>query len=538
MLKTNKLSKFVIIHMKKIVIIITVLLIAIVTMAYLYFAGVNIEHKNNDHSLYAVAESSSLIFSFENDESILDILKGQDLLQEVIGAEKFAEVLSLKNYLIKTPSAKPFFSRQNVYIGLNPGKDKSLNLLYSTQINNDHTFPQLLKVIQAAGVKVNLQNPVKIELPDSTVFYAGTKGNLIVLSAVSELVTAALKATTDKENKFAEFIKMNSRIAKNSLAEVYINFEKLPEILKQTMPGSLSGALSPLNQLPAYAALVYNFSKDKVLLTGTTVLNSPDSYYNLFLGSNSHKVTINTILPENTANYVTYTIDDYATYSRKLKKYFSTEKKDRAIEAGIKKAGDTFHIDMDQLFPKYFKDQMITFELNNMEKIGAINLSNGDKLEQLLIDLSTPYNEDIKRLKVNNLLYSYFGDAFENFRSPYYTITDNYLIFSNSAPGLQSYLQKYKSSKLLINDRDYSNTLNQLPASATINFYIDLENSDRIVLRNIYLPFFRHIYSSEGLRSYSSVSYQLSGDNGKFLSNFLMTKKLTDVQPDSLTILP
>ncbi|MHA4894895.1 hypothetical protein ACXZ1K_09095 [Pedobacter sp. PWIIR3] len=526
--------------MKRIVIIIAVLLIAIVTMAYLYFTGLKTEQKNNDHSLYAVAGNASLIFSFENDASILDILSGQDLLQEITGSEKFAQLKSLKNNLISIPALANFFSRQNVYIGLYPGKEKNLELLYSTQINSEHTFQQLLQVVRSAKINVteNAKNPVRIELSDSAVFYLANKDNLILLSTVPELVNNALKAGIDKENRFAEFIKANSRITKNSLAEVYVNFLKLPDILKVTTPGTLSGELSPLNNQAAYGALIYNFSKDKILLTGTTVVNDPASYYNLFLNSKPNKITINNILPEQTANYTTYFIENYQTYNKGLKNWFKAKKEDKVVDAGLRAISSTYHIDVEQLIPKYFKDQMITFQLSNGEKIGAINLSNGDKLEQLLIDLSNPFDEDIKLLKANNLLYGFFGDAFKKFKTPYYTILDNYLIFSNSAPALKMYLVNYRSNHLLINKLNYSNALNQLPGSATINFYIDLENSSDIIQQNIYLPFFRHIYSDDGLKSYSSIAYQLSSDNGKFLSNFLMTKKLDSHSPDSSAILP
>ncbi|MGY4384464.1 hypothetical protein ACVWYN_001490 [Pedobacter sp. UYP24] len=525
--------------MKRIVIIIAVLFIAIVTMAYLYFGGLITEQKNNDHSLQAITGITPLIFSFENDESILDILSGQDLLQQIIGPQKFTQLHSLANHLLKIPAVGPFFSKQNVYIGICAGKEKNLDFLYTTQISNKYNFQQLVQRLKSAKVKISLtsKNPVKIELSDSSVFYVGNKDNLLLLSSSAELVTLALKKENEKDNKFADFIKTNSRITKNSLAEVYVNFEKLSDILENTMPGSLNGELSLLNKQPAYAALVYNYSKDKILLTGTTTVDSKDTYYNLFLSSKPNKTTINSIVPDITANYSTYFISNYQTYHTGLKNWFRIKKEEKSIDAAIKTMSNVYHIDMQQLLPKYFKDQMITFQLSNGEKLGAINLSNGDKLAQLLIDLSSPYNEDIKLLNVNDLLYSFFGEAFKKFKRPYYTIVDNYLIFSNSASGLSAYLESYRSGKLLINNNNYTNTINQLPSSASINFYIDLENSTRIIQKNIYLPFFRHIYSEDGLKSYSSIVYQLSSDNGKFLSNFLMTKKLTRQAPDSLIIL-
>lgn len=523
--------------MKKIIVLIAVLFIAIVTMAYLYFTGINFEQKSNDHSLYVAASTSPLIFSFENDASILDILQGQDLLEEVIGEQKFEQIKSLKKNLLDQTSLNKYFSKQNVYISVIPGENKSFDFLYSTQLNAGTSVEQLLQTLKLSNIKVD-QQKLTIELPDSTVFYLGTNNNLVVFSTVSKLVTDAVKTKIDKENNFAAFIKTNSRINKNSLAEVYVNFDKLPALLKLTMPGNLTGELSSINKQNGYAALVYNFSKEKVLLTGITQINDQNNYFKLFTGTKPQKITINNILPENTANYTVYTIEAYSPFRDKLKNWFKYQKADKIVETLIKNTNSKYRVDLEQLFPKYFKDQLITFQLSNGEKLGAINLSNGDKLEQLLLDLSTSYNEDIKLLQVNDVLFSFYGEPFKKFKAPFYTILDNYLIFSNSASGLQSYLESYRSGKLLINTKNYGSALNQLPGSANIDFYVDFANSAQIAHKNIYLPFYRHLYSDKGLKSYSSASYQLSSDNGKFLTNFLLTKKLIYVNSDSLSILP
>ena len=43
-------------------------------------------------------------------------------------------------------------------------------------------------------------------------------------------------------------------------------------------------------------------------------------------------------------------------------------------------------------FPQYFNNEMMTFQIKSTETFGAINLSNGDKLRQLLLDVSSEYN--------------------------------------------------------------------------------------------------------------------------------------------------
>ncbi|RZK82176.1 MAG: hypothetical protein EOO92_02685 [Pedobacter sp.] len=513
--------------MKKIIAIIVVLFVAIITVAYLYFTGLNSEQKSSQHSLYAATANSSFVFSFENDQSIIDILKGQEILQQIIGADKFSQLEQLKNQFLNLPGINNYFDHQNVYISLNPGSNKDINFLYTTQINQDFDSKKLLETLKANKISVTSTKALfSVKLNDTLTFYAGFEENLVVLSTVPELVINAIKGASNKTNNFADFIKSNSRVTKNSLAELYINFETLPLLLKNTMPGGLTGELFPLDQQSAYAALVYNFSKEKLLLTGVTTLTKPNSYYQLFGNSPPKKVSINNILPDNTANYTAYTLNNYTSFRGNLSEWLKSKGQEKLVSNLTQNIKDKYRIDSEQLFPKYFNDQMITFQMSSTEKLGAINLSNGDKLSQQLIELSTKYDEDISVLNVDDLLYSFFGEAFKKFKRPYYCIIDNYMVFSNNASSLKSFLSKYRSNKLFINTQAYNNTLNQLPETANIHFYLDLENSENIALKNIYLPFFRHIYSVEGLRNYTSISYQLSSDGNKFLSNVLMTKKI------------
>jgi hypothetical protein len=523
--------------MKKIVLIIVALFIAIVTMAYLYFSGLSSKHKNSQHSLYAAAANSALIFSFENEKSIVDILRSQDLLKDVIGAEKVAQLKDISDSILTVPGIKKFFEDQSVYISLHPGVDKTINFLYTTQISPAFTTEQLLETLKGGKLLTNAAGGLLNISLDSTDFYIGIKENLLLLSTEGDLVKKGLSASRDQPSKFADFIQSNSRIAKNSLAEVYINFETLPSLLRVALPGKLSGELAPLNNQNAYAALVYNFSKEKILLTGTTVSQNAENYYSIFANLPSQKISITNIVPDNTATYTAYAVADHLSFRKILKEWFRGNSDEKKLEKTITDINNTYRIDLEKTLPNYFKDQFITFQLSTSERLGAVNLTNGDKLDQLLLELRTEYSQDIKKLKVNDLLYAFFGDAFRDFQKPYYTIVDNYMIFANSPEVLESFLTRYRNNKLLINTSNYSNATEQLPANANVHVYLDFENSSKIIHKNIYLPFFRHIYSDSGLKTYSSLSYQLSSDNKKFLTNLLMVKRQGDVSADSLSVI-
>jgi hypothetical protein len=522
--------------MKKIVFIIVALFIAIVSMAYLYFSGLSSETKNSQHSLYVATANSPLIFSFEYEKSVVDILQGQDLLKDIIGAEKAVQLNAITQQILSIPGITEFISNQSIYVSLHPGLNKSINFLYSTQFSSDFSAQQLLETLKAGKFALSQEAGVyKVVLGDSSSFYLGIKDKLFLLSTENDLVKEGLTVTKNQSQNFATFIQGTSRISKNSLAELYVNFETLPKLLAVTMPGKLSAELAPLDDQHAFAALVYNFSKEKILFTGTTVTQNADNYYSLFTHDEPQQINITNVLPQNTATYTAYSVQDYRSFQGRLKEWFIKKKVDKKMDKIVTEINSKYRINLDNTLPGYFKNQFITFQLSTSERLGAVSLTNGDKLSQLLLELSTDYDEDVKQLKVSGILNLFFGQPFSHFDRPYYSILDNYMIVANNPATLNNFLNNYRKNKLLINDKDYSNSVDQLPGSSNVNVYIGLENAAKNVQKTIYLPFFKHIYSADGLKQYSSVFYQLSGDNKKFLTNLLLVKKQSALPLDSLS---
>ena len=524
--------------MKKIIISIVILLVAIVTMAYLYFSKLNADQNTTDVGLNAATAHSGFIFTFQNDKGVTDILKEQPLFKEILGTEKYGKLISLKKYLLNLPSIGLAVDQQNIYISFVAGHKQEIDFLCSTQISNQENTQQLFHSMKAGKIQMeSTKNITKLTLPDSTIFYLGLKKNLVLLSNSEQQVSVALaREPAKKDDQFVAYIQESSRFTKNSLAGLYINFNQVTGILKNMIAGKLNGELAIFDHQNAFASLTYNFSKEKVLLTGTTILNEPDSYYNLFSALQSQKITINNILPANTSSYTIFAPGVFQPWRNKLNNWFLSRGEDKKMSKRIADINSTYHLNLEDIFPRYFKDQFITFQLSTSEKLGALNLTNGDKVAQLLLDLSDDYDDNIKVFKEADLLYTYFGQPFSGFKKPYYIIIDNIMVFANNASTLSTFLNSYTNNQLLISNPSYISASNQLPERSSIIFYIDHNNSMDIFRKHLYTPYYRHLNLDKGLKKYDSFTYQLSGDNGKFQTNILINKQPVVLQKDSLAL--
>ncbi|TCC89135.1 hypothetical protein EZ428_15650 [Pedobacter frigiditerrae] len=520
--------------MRKIYITLGVLFLGVIAMAYLYFSNLNTEANANNISLNAVAKEASLVFSFDNDKSFYEILRGQDLLQNILGEKKSKELKSLRENLIENHEIFNQLDGQKIYIGILPGLENTVDFLISTQLKANSDPIKVLDNLKSSKIKIEkVKDIYKLSFTDSTNCFVGIKDKLILIS--NSASTIENNFTNQKiEKGFVDYVKANSRFNKNTLANLYINFNNTPLLLKNLLNSSLTGELHIFSQQNTYVALSYNFSKEKLLFNGNTDVND-NNYFKLFSKIPEQKININVILPTKTANYAIYAINDYTSWRKQLMELQTGRSETEKLNKNIANINQTYRLDIEQIFIKYCNRQFVSFQLNTGEKFGAVALNDGEKLNQLLLDLSAEYATDIRIFKEANIPYIFFGDPFKKFERPFYTIIDNYLVMANNASSINSFLNSYSNGDLLINNEDYRGLTDQLSTSATISFYVNNKNSNDIFGRNLKRPYYKQYQSKDGFKYYDAFSYQLSGGSGRFLSNVLLYKKAEKViEPDTL----
>lgn len=507
--------------MKKIYITLIILIGSTLAMSYLYFSNLNTKATANNLSINAATANGAIVFSFDNEKSFYEILNGQDLFDQILGKQKSNELRAIKENLAQLSNIYNEINGQKVYISLLAGQNNTIDFLISTQAKTTVDLQIAIK---------NMKNKLKgkgklyqLQLNDSTACFLSVKDNLILISNTENAIYNGLKSKNTSNQNFVNYIKENSLYTKNSLANLFVDFNTVPSLLKNILTTNLSGELSVFDQQDAFATLNYNFSKDRILFTGTTEIKK-NNYYNLFSNITEQKIFIDAILPEKTANYTLFTIKNYVSWRKALDKLRANEAAE--IEQNITKIQQGYGLDLNKIFTAYFKNQFVSFQLKSGEKIAALALTNGDKVHQLLLDLSTEYAEPIRIFKEDKIPYYFFGEPLKKFEKPFYVIMDNYLIMANNASSIQVFINEYQNNKLLINDENYIDLKNQLSPTATISFYVNNRNSNSIFGKNLKPTYYTHYHSKAGFNKFSSFIYQLSGENGKFLTNFLLTNSL------------
>jgi hypothetical protein len=502
-------------------------------MAYLYFSNLNKENSASDSSLNMVSAVAPVVFTFESDKSFYDILSGQHILDDVMGAEKSTLLRALRQQVVGNNSINAVIDGEKIAIGFLAGKGSDVDFILATQTKTEDLNASALNQLKAAIKPVG--KFYELAFGDSAACYVAiNKKSILLSSSLEPLVKVA--ETEAKKNNFVDYIKENNRFNKNTLANVYVDYNKLPVMLKNILNSTLTGELSIFNKQNTYAALSYNFSSDKLLLNGYTEVEDDQNYFKLFVDQKEQPITIDQLFPDQTANYSIFSVGDYDKWSKDLKKWQKAKKEDAKIAAQHKAINDKYRIDINQTFPQYFDTQFAALQLRSGEKLGIVKIKNGEKLGQLLLDLSSDYAPDIRIFKERNLMYNFFGQPFQKFERPFYTIIDNHFVLASYASTIQVFLNSYKNNRLLATTERYQEFKDQTASTATIAFYINHTNSNNIFGRNLKRPYYRQYRSEKGVKNYNAFGYQLSADNGKFMSNVLLLKNQTkkEIDTDSL----
>ena len=516
--------------MKRIYFTLAILFLAISGMAYLYFSRLSAVAGNKDSALEIAAQNASVLYRVENDQRILDILDGQDLFFKLIGEEKTNLLKSVRQTLLST-AAGASLEHKTIYISILPGDKHTIDFLICTQLAK----VEQQKLLILISKKKSNGNAVYTEISTQKGrFFVEIKKDVLLISNSAAALRSTREFDRKENNSFVNFILSNDKLTKNSLANVYINYSKLPELLKSVTPHVNRDEFEELRGLNAYTHLSYNFSKTSIFFNGETLLANNSGYFGLFLNTVPQKLQITGLLPLHTASYTLYNVGNYSEWLGRFRDWFSKQQNNKNVAEQVQSQHATYHIKLDDTFPKYTGNQFMTFQLQQGQKLGAVSLINGDKLNQLLLDLSNDIDGTVRQFKQDNMLFYYFGTPFKKFRRPFFVIKDNYLICANYASNLQDFMRDYQDNRLLINQPEYTALFNQLPNTTSILYYLNPKEAASAINNMIYPPFKTHVNSDQGLQNFGAFVFQISANKYSFQTNVLIPSNQPTLSKDTL----
>ena len=531
--------------MKKIIGITTALVLIVISLAYLYFSNLNVRSRNNDRVLSEIPADASLIFQYPNDKSLYEIFLDYTVFDTIIGTKSKKELAWLKELLISKKELTELSEGQKVFLSFHPSKTDSVLFLWSIQLKQNLSINDLkntlailsdirISVIEKSG---NAFLEIKTEELNRPFYLCIDKG--IVRGSFSvELLNQSIDKKAKKISQ-AFIREINTGLNKdaNALAHLFINYDK-PGFLKPYFRRKLSENMELFESFSGYSSLELNYKTDVMMFNGISRISSAkDSYIPIFLNQKPVKNTIKLVMPYNTASSIIYGISDYARYKKDLDLIFEARAELDTLNKQIETIKSETGINPERDMIKLWAKEISTLHLSTSESLGIIKVSDGSKLQFLLDPMSSFYSPTVRRMNYSNLFYFYFGDPMKRYSKPFFTITDNLLILSNSPSSIQRFLNDYNSGRLIYKTEAYIQFDQLVADQSNVSFVLYLNNAE-ILLRNSLKSNYSQTFTSKnyGLKDLYAMSFQLTSNNEYFFTNFYTAykNKKTASEPDLL----
>lgn len=518
--------------MKKIIGITSVLLLAVISVAYLYFSSLNSQSRNNDLILSEIPANAALILQYTNDQSLYEIFKDYNLFDTIIGNRNKGENNWLKATLLQNEQIENLLNGQKIILSLHPSAKDTIDFLWSATLTKAEFKDKIIEILSKSTNKIKIENSgqyLKISASElKRAFYLSISKEIVRGSFSKHILDECMNGDAIKIDKsYVKEINEGLKKNENALINLFINYKK-PNLLTPFLRKINPGNLELFNNISGFSALSLNFKSDALMFNGTTIINEKsNSYVNLFLHQNPIKNTLKRIFPYNTANSVTYGFSSYSLFHEDLLELFnqrkSTESQQKQLELIISETG----LNPDRDIKKLWGNEMSTLQLSTHESMAIIKITDGNKLKFFLEPVSSIYGGQISKMNYAGIFEYYWGDPLQKYQKPFFAITDNLIVISNSANTIKKYLNDYNSSRFLYTNDAFTQFDQLVADQANISFIFNVRNSDSIIrsqFKENYADNFRN--SAYGLRDLYAISFQLSSNKDHFFTNFYTGYKI------------
>lgn len=525
MLQTNE--------MRKIILVTILLFVAAISVTVFYFSKIKLPGQSTTNVINQIPQDAALIFEFKNDPEFYDLFKDSPLLTSFIGQKKADELQNLHELLLKQTTLNTAFINRSIYISLHPELQSSdVDMLLSTNADDIKDLQKSLPSIihQAKGTltseKIGNKTIQKINFPSvKEAFYLAINAHVLAGSFNKDLLLEFLDERKDK--KVINLKQLSDQQNKNSIADLYVNYQQFPVLFKQIFRHQEDDFFRFLSSFPASAALSLNYKSDALLFNGYTQTDTTAaSYLHLFLKQQPEKNTLKDIYPINTASAISFAYAKPADFLKALDDWQIKKNQQNQAKALFNQIKKETGVVIQTVFRKQLDKEFAVFTTAESEKIAIIKLKNGSELQPYLYNISIDPDSNQSRLKYQNLPYYLLGEPLLNFKQPYFIVIDNFLFLANSQAALNHYLENYHQQHFLNGNLQYYNFDALLAEQSNVTFFIDLPNADQI-LKSGLQPAFSKMFSQEnsGWKNYYAAALQLTASENNFYTNFYLQLK-------------
>ncbi|HNP78485.1 MAG TPA: DUF3352 domain-containing protein [Cyclobacteriaceae bacterium] len=326
-----------------------------------------------------------------------------------------------------------------------------------------------------------------------SVTYLSIPGKNLIASFSKSLLKKALDVRKEKASPAGSASSLAEiQLDDNGLIQLYVNASRLPAFMA-CYATATNEYVDPLSKLIRNASLDFHFADESLSAEGFMYINEEEESYLRTLAVSGKAATgFESIAPKRTGFALALGFTSFATFFENLQTNLQRDVTAyKSYQENLKQVEDYLSISLEKNFVSWVGEEIALIQLQSggngveAEVALAIKSSNIEQAKKQLayvekmVRKRTPVkfksvehrSYPIRYLHMKGLFKLLLGKFFARYDKPYYTIIDNYVIFSNHPGTLESMIDDYLDHNTLRRQDDFMTFRNRFDSENAVFFY-------------------------------------------------------------------
>ncbi len=366
-------------------------------------------------------------------------------------------------------------------------------------------------------------------------FYFAYVNEYLFLTKNSGLISDAMRQCRAEHNLLdnSTFSKVYKTANQKDILNVFVHTDGL----KTALTPHSRAKFRDVRNFSDWMALDLSLGDNYLLFNGiSSTKDSLNSVHNYFKGQKAQSPKLFEIAPRNTEFLISYHFEEYPLFFRNKKRQLDRKGKFTRLKNSVKKLPINT-VGLQEFLGEEFGYLMVGKKIGHENNMGIAKIQEANKfMEQLSVisDSLENYREyALFQLNSATLCEYLFGEDFRNFKRPYWTVIDNYWVFSISKTNLRHTINEHLLEHSLADQENFQKLRENLSNTSNIWMYgANMGNKSHFnqLLKKEYLPKWQ--------KSITQLDYfegwMLQMNNQSDLFNVNITTKLKEERAQTL----
>lgn len=374
---------------------------------------------------------------------------------------------------------------------------------------------------------------------NSEILYLTFSENLLLISYSEKLLKMALEQA--KKPYFTQSTPF--REAKSSTSgsdgRVFLHY-KYFDRFAETFLSEPNDIVNHLSKALYFTAAELDLShEERISLNGYSVFNdSADTYLRALAESGSGTISSPRIIPQQAASIVNFNFDSFDDFYENLEVVFQDKENDyKEYESNLRMLEKLLKVDFRERLTSWIADEMTLIQLKTTKteelKDNFALAVQAKDITKAKIDLDFIVNQVRKRtpfrfseqhyrgysinfLNIKGFFKIFLGKFFEKIEKPYFTIIEDYVIFSNNPETLKMMIDDYEIGLTLAHSEKFNEFFGHFSKTSNIFIWVNtpfaLQSAPFMVEPETWQQI---IKNQQFITCYEALGIQMKEDGGK-----------------------